>query len=441
MKRKLFAFLATILFVLSSTIGSFAASGSWQPTPSEMFRDAGLIIYDNTTTAVVVFGEMVPNPNNPAFNIAIPCFYSVDGKKLGEMDWQGAGALRNKYYQTNKFDPFDGEMWLVNAFNDYRGVARSTLQDNSTFWENYRLKEKAARAAEVVPNIGKITWQEMFSGMTITVLNNTSQAVYIGSFDAPIIATSRMNFFDASHNIIGYISGADYETLYNRGNAVFKNYLNRIPGGDGGWYAQLFNDYRGVTRETADQYIDRERINREAIEIKQWNLLEQIYGKSIIRENSLKTEQTVEVPNYSENINNNNAAGSKPATNDTSNWASKVVELTNAERAGEGLAALQQDTKLSELAAIRAKELVELFSHTRPNGDRAIIWAKEESGFSGVGENVAYGYRSPELVLDGWMNSEGHRENILRSNYKAMGAGYYQDPATGIMYWVQLFAY
>jgi hypothetical protein len=54
-----------------------------------------------------------------------------------------------------------------------------------------------------------------------------------------------------------------------------------------------------------------------------------------------------------------------------------------------------------------------------------------------VGENIAMGYTSPEDVMDGWMNSQGHRNNILNSRYKYIGVGYYY--ANGYEYWVQLF--
>ena len=56
---------------------------------------------------------------------------------------------------------------------------------------------------------------------------------------------------------------------------------------------------------------------------------------------------------------------------------------------------------------------------------------------SGVGENIAYGYRDPEDVMDGWMHSSGHKANILRTNYDRIGVGCYIN--NGTCYWVQLF--
>ena len=55
-----------------------------------------------------------------------------------------------------------------------------------------------------------------------------------------------------------------------------------------------------------------------------------------------------------------------------------------------------------------------------------------------MGENIAYGQTSPEMVMDSWMNSPGHRANILNGNYKYIGVGHYVD-GTGTNYWVQLF--
>ena len=118
--------------------------------------------------------------------------------------------------------------------------------------------------------------------------------------------------------------------------------------------------------------------------------------------------------------------------------AYQVYELVNQERAKEGLQPLEWDDGIAECAAVRAEELVEKFSHTRPDGSHCST-ILEEYGMdsSGVGENIAYGYRDPEDVMDGWMHSSGHKANILRTNYDRIGVGCYID--NGTCYWVQLF--
>lgn len=78
--------------------------------------------------------------------------------------------------------------------------------------------------------------------------------------------------------------------------------------------------------------------------------------------------------------------------------------------------------------------------HTRPDGS-SFSTALQQQGVSyrGCGENIAWGQRTPEQVMNGWMNSEGHRANILNKNYKNIGVGFYQE--NDVNYWVQLFTY
>lgn len=122
-------------------------------------------------------------------------------------------------------------------------------------------------------------------------------------------------------------------------------------------------------------------------------------------------------------------------------FAMRVIELVNQERAKEGLPALVYDAGIEKAALVRAKETEQSFSHTRPDG-RSFSTALKEAGvtFRGAGENIAYGQRTPEQVMEGWMNSPGHRANILNKDYKKIGVGYYRN-ANGVNYWTQLFTY
>lgn len=122
-------------------------------------------------------------------------------------------------------------------------------------------------------------------------------------------------------------------------------------------------------------------------------------------------------------------------------YASRILDLVNAERAKAGLSALRLDTGITAAANVRAKEIKQSFSHTRPNGS-SFSTALQEQGvtYRGSGENIAWGQKSPEQVMNAWMNSSGHRANILNPNFQNIGIGYYQD-ANGRNYWVQLFTY
>lgn len=132
----------------------------------------------------------------------------------------------------------------------------------------------------------------------------------------------------------------------------------------------------------------------------------------------------------------------KPDTEQTpeaaKSYVEQVVELVNAERTKAGLTALTMRDDLNSCALIRAKETVQSFSHTRPDG-RSFSTVLTENGISyrSSGENIAWGQSTPEAVVTAWMNSEGHRANILSPNFTSIGVGYYLNGSTP--YWTQLF--
>lgn len=122
----------------------------------------------------------------------------------------------------------------------------------------------------------------------------------------------------------------------------------------------------------------------------------------------------------------------------TESYAMQVAAIVNRERAANGLAPLQYSDRLSEAALIRAGEIQSVFSHTRPDGSRCFT-ALAEAGISyrSAGENIAYGQRTPEEVMQSWMNSSGHRANILGAyDYIGIGVTY----KNGTYYWSQFFA-
>ncbi|WP_229421828.1 CAP domain-containing protein [Massiliimalia timonensis] len=120
-------------------------------------------------------------------------------------------------------------------------------------------------------------------------------------------------------------------------------------------------------------------------------------------------------------------------------YAEQVVKLVNQERAKAGLQPLSINRSVEAAALVRAKETEKSFSHTRPDG-RNFSTALTEKGVSyrTSGENIAWGQRTPEQVMNGWMNSSGHRANILNSKYTSIGVGYYRA-SSGKTYWTQIF--
>ena len=118
----------------------------------------------------------------------------------------------------------------------------------------------------------------------------------------------------------------------------------------------------------------------------------------------------------------------------------RIVELVNEARAEAGLQPVTLKADVTAVAQLRANEIITSFSHTRPNGSSCFT-ALSQAGVSyrGAGENIAYGQRSPEEVMNGWMNSAGHRANILNANFTTIGVGYVQK--NGVNYWSQMFTY
>lgn len=114
-----------------------------------------------------------------------------------------------------------------------------------------------------------------------------------------------------------------------------------------------------------------------------------------------------------------------------------VITIVNSERKKKGLAPLSKNTLLTEAANIRAKEIASYFSHTRPNGSMCFTAISSSYRYRTVGENIAYGYVNPTDVMNGWMNSPGHRSNILHANFEEIGVGMYE--VNGRKYWVQMF--
>lgn len=119
----------------------------------------------------------------------------------------------------------------------------------------------------------------------------------------------------------------------------------------------------------------------------------------------------------------------------------QVVNLVNAERAKAGLAPLKANTSLSNVAKVKAEDMRDnkYFSHTSPKYGSPFDMMKSFGiKYSTAGENIAAGQKNPEEVMKGWMNSPGHRANILSSNFTEIGVGLAKGGSYGT-YWVQMF--
>lgn len=121
-----------------------------------------------------------------------------------------------------------------------------------------------------------------------------------------------------------------------------------------------------------------------------------------------------------------------------SQFEQKVVELTNVERSKQGLAPLQADVELSKVARDKSKDMQtrNYFDHTSPTyGSPFDMMRSYGINYQSAGENIAKGQQSPQEVVTAWMNSQGHRENILSNNFTHIGVGFVEQGN----YWTQMF--
>ncbi|MFD3449836.1 SH3 domain-containing protein [Microbacteriaceae bacterium 4G12] len=117
----------------------------------------------------------------------------------------------------------------------------------------------------------------------------------------------------------------------------------------------------------------------------------------------------------------------KPQPSQLSAYEQKVVELTNAERTKYGLPALTVDTQLSKVARMKSEDMYKqnYFNHTSPTyGSPFDMMHSNSITYRMAGENIAMGQPTPEEVVKAWMNSPGHRANILKDGYTSIGVGY-----------------
>jgi len=225
----------------------------------------------------------------------------------------------------------------------------------------------------------------VFEGFSVTVLDQTTPAV---SVTGRTTDRNVMCFMSADDREVGAISYSDYNSIVQKNRKVVN-----LPGGgtygvppvDGisweDWFADEFNKYRSLdagSRNEADQS---------------------------------NTDETIE------------------------EYRQEVIRLVNEEREKAGLPTLYADEKAMEYAQERAQEITISFSHTRPNG--------LEKPFDEIGvmnENIAdgnWGYTTPAGVMYRWMESPGHRANILNKDAYAIGVGCYRKG--NALMWVQEF--
>ena len=139
--------------------------------------------------------------------------------------------------------------------------------------------------------------------------------------------------------------------------------------------------------------------------------------------------------------NNQNDDNNSSNINGFSKEQVEVLNLVNKERKANGLKPLTLNKELSNVANIKSRDMIEkgYFDHTSPTyGSPFDMMKKFNISYNTAGENIAMGQKTPSEVMNSWMNSSGHRANILNSTYTELGVGIQKD-SNGTIYWAQMF--
>ena len=139
--------------------------------------------------------------------------------------------------------------------------------------------------------------------------------------------------------------------------------------------------------------------------------------------------------------NNQNDDNNSSNINGFSKEQVEVLNLVNKERKANGLKPLTLNKELSNVANIKSRDMIEkgYFDHTSPTyGSPFDMMKKFNISYNTAGENIAMGQKTPSEVMNSWMNSSGHRANILNSTYTELGVGIQKD-SSGTIYWTQMF--
>lgn len=130
-----------------------------------------------------------------------------------------------------------------------------------------------------------------------------------------------------------------------------------------------------------------------------------------------------------------------PNIDNVKNVEEQVLSIVNQERQKQGLRPLQMDWELQRVARTKSQDMAQrnYFSHTSPTYGSPFDMMKQFGiSYRAAGENIASGQRTPQEVMNSWMNSSGHRANILKSEFTHIGVGYYRGGNYGHM-WTQMF--
>lgn len=231
--------------------------------------------------------------------------------------------------------------------------------------------------------------------------------------------------------VLGGLGSANAQTF----NTSYKN--NPVQTSD---YNKLINSYKNKFNIKFDKLPSNNKNNCPTIDNKP---VQKPADKPVER----PMEKPVEKPSTGNGNNDNNIT--PPQNNQGQNQGnvgnvssieSEVVRLVNVERSKQGLAPLKMSAELSNVARKKSQDMADknYFSHTSPTYGSPFDMMKQFGiKYTSAGENIAKGQRSAQEVMNAWMNSSGHKANILSSNFGTIGVGYVEK--NGTTYWTQMF--
>lgn len=158
-------------------------------------------------------------------------------------------------------------------------------------------------------------------------------------------------------------------------------------------------------------------------------------------DNTAKTARTTQQAETSYAQPQQNIAETSAPASSNMSYEEKVAQLVNVERQKNGLQPLTFDRSISDVARLKSQDMADnnYFAHQSPiYGGAGEMMRSQGINWSAWGENIASGQRSPESVVTAWMNSEGHRANILSPDFGRIGVGYVTN-SSGTPYWTQMF--
>lgn len=219
----------------------------------------------------------------------------------------------------------------------------------------------------------------------------------------------------------------------------------------------LFKNYVSKAADTDCQ--NKLTVNGKTVDLKtiDWktfcdsDALKDVISKKISVKPSAPSKDVKEQPNTDSSVKKPEAPANNTENKDSSsdttvsssnlNYEQKVVELVNVERQKAGLPALTLDSKISNVARTKSKDMAvnNYFAHQSPTyGSAGDMLKKAGISWSAWGENIASGQRTPEAVVTAWMNSPGHKANIMSTSFSKIGVGYVTN-SNGTPYWTQMF--